>query len=810
MVFQSKKELFHDIPTEKAKYSLKHYPRGKESFVKFYYEEALPEADTMAEGKVSYSIRDPKERQKSCESYFPGCLREKIDKWLEKKAPVAAFPKAGYEKIMMGLEMKDFDIFKCGYMDSLKEDMNSGIRMLNMYKYEHRGVFQRRQRGLLKSAGLFLMFMVLIVFDVPYLLVRLLNVVWEMMMPMFSLFPDTRIFGTPFEAGYIPLVLMMAVYWLFSVWMTMTKIGDLPDGGLAVFAPLGSMFLHPLYLLMREITGTDFLQGMGEILEAIAVNMDNGTFMIVICVLEVIVYKLFVMMPLVICYLGTIIQCLAVFLYRNLFKKKEAEAEEEKEVLSDIRSQWDFYVDFRKELRNADRQLKFMDMWNQSARGKGHFPGWFNIYDYVNRAENALLKENRARIRELEQEERKNTASQDAMRKSLRDKLKMMKKQEEELAAGSQVTDMNERNQAMVRLAVTMKDRENMDLNRMYDDLAIMLGCKNLWSLPRCPEKWPGEKEYIDGLRNERKGQYYEEVKENYEKAAWQGHILALARLANVYELDYNINSDVAYGEDISLQQWEHPLETEAEEARQIMGLTPDSLTCSLLRRAKMGKDDFDCEMLYNLAVHCQRDKSLKKEFKELVFVFVGIALGRQVKREDSDTARAAYYLAMLNYRCLGDKEAGRLWAEVSAEKDFGAAMYFLYDNQMELGIARKEGDGYCYEAWENRYPPARVCRIWDHQKEESRKYTQRELNKARSEADFERKQQEKKDLMEAYEKKLRDREKIFNAFVHDCYMDDDGAYISGKMSLNEYMDSDLYREDKMRDYEQKVDRELR
>lgn len=85
----------------------------------------------------------------------------------------------------------------------------------------------------------------------------------------------------------------------------------------------------------------------------------------------------------------------------------------------------------------------------------------------------------------------------------------------------------------------------------------------------------------------------------------------------------------------------------------------------------------------------------------------------------------------------------------------------------------------------------------------------QRAVNKAQNEAAFERKQQEKKAMMETYENKLKEREKIFNAFVYDSYMDDEGTYLSGKMSANDYLDSSLYRDDKMRDYERKVDREL-
>ena len=132
-----------------------------------------------------------------------------------------------------------------------------------------------------------------------------------------------------------------------------------------------------------------------------------------------------------------------------------------------------------------------------------------------------------------------------------------------------------------------------------------------------------------------------------------------------------------------------------------------------------------------------------------------------------------------------------------------------LAETEKELGLERKEGDGYCYEAWSAGYPPARVCKIWDHQREESRKENQRQINKAQSEAAFERRQQEKKAMMEAYEKKLREREKVFNAFVYDSYTDDDGTYIAGKMSMKEYLDSGLYRDDKMRDYEKKVDKEL-
>ncbi len=111
--------------------------------------------------------------------------------------------------------------------------------------------------------------------------------------------------------------------------------------------------------------------------------------------------------------------------------KKKKEEQEEKEVVTDIRRQWDFYLEFRKELRDADRQLKFMDMWNQAAGKKGHFPGWFDINEYVRRTENALLKENRVRIQEVEKEEREKMKGQDSMREKLMAQVANLKNQEE-------------------------------------------------------------------------------------------------------------------------------------------------------------------------------------------------------------------------------------------------------------------------------------------------------------------------------------------------------------------------------------------
>lgn len=518
MVFQSNKDLFHDIPAGKAVYSSRSYPKNEESFVKFYYEEALPDADAAAENKIDYSIQDRAERQKYCRDYFPGCLRVKIDKWLDKKAPIVALPKAGSDKIMIGLDLEEFNIFESGYMASLKEDMNSGLGMLRLYRDRHRGVFKRSQKSILKSVNILLLFIALIVFDLPYMLVRFLDAVWEMMMPVLSLSPDSRIFETPLEAVYVPLVFVMLIYGIFSAWMTITRLNGLPASQINIGTLLGGIFLSPVYLLMRFMVSADFFQAVKEIWSVAAANIDKGIFMLVISVLDIIVNQFFVMIALMICYLGSVIYAMSVYLFRSIFKRKKEEEIEEREVVGDIKSQWDFYVRFRKELRNADRQLKFMDMWNQSARGKGHFPGWFDINDYVRRAENALLVENRAKLHDLEKEELKNIQGQDSIRKSLMDKVQELKKQERELADKSQVTDMDERNKAMVRFAVSMKGRENMDLNTMYDDLAVVLGYKNLWSARRYPEKWQGEKEYSMGFHKEKAGQSCEEVKELYEK----------------------------------------------------------------------------------------------------------------------------------------------------------------------------------------------------------------------------------------------------------------------------------------------------
>ncbi len=810
MVFQSKEELFHDIPTKKAVHNSQGYPKTGESFIKFYYEEALPDADTAATGKIPYSVKEKNEYQRYCQDYFPGCLRKKIDKWLDKKAPIVEFPKAGYEKILMGMDTEKFDVFHSDYLKSIKDDMGSGVGMLYRYKNAHRGVFKRGQKELAKSLWTLFLFIALIVFDVPYRLVfKPLEAIWQMVMPLLSLTPDTRIFFLPLEVVNIPLILTMLIFWIFSVWLALTHMDGLPKKGMCEWVPIAAIYVNPFYLLMRATIGADFFTGVREIYEAIVANMPKGTFMVVITVLNVIVYRLFVTTALFICYTGSLLYGLPIYLYREIRLKKKKEEQEEKEVVTDIRRQWDFYLEFRKELRDADRQLKFMDMWNQAAGKKGHFPGWFDINEYVRRTENALLKENRVRIQEVEKEEREKMKGQDSMREKLMAQVANLKNQEEEMAKKSQITDMDERNRAMVSFASLMKDGGEGDLNSMFAQLATMLGYQDIPSSSPRSETWPAAKEYASGLSAEKSGRFDRFTKDDYEKAAWQGNIPALARLANLYELDYDINSELAYGEDIGLQQWTHPLEREAKEARLVMGLTPDSSLYALLRQAGNGKGDFDCEVLYNLALRCKKDNSLKREFKEALLVFVSTAARRQAERKDSESPRAAYYLAMLNYHCLDDKEGARVWAEISAEKEYGPALYFLFDNQKELGLERKEGDGYCYEAWSAGYPPARVCKIWDHQREESRKENQRQINKAQSEAAFERRQQEKKAMMEAYEKKLREREKVFNAFVYDSYTDDDGTYIAGKMSMKEYLDSGLYRDDKMRDYEKKVDKEL-
>lgn len=814
MVFQPKEKLFHDIPTKKAIYNSRHYPKDQESFVKFYYEEALPDADTAASNEVPYGVKDRAEHQRYCRDSFARCLRHKIDMWLDKKAPVIAFPKAGYEKILMGLDMEDFDVFHSDYLNSLEGEMKSGIRMLQEYKYKHRGNFKRSQKGILTALWTLALFIALIVFDVPYsLILKPLETLWQMAMPLLSLDPDMKIFFLPTEITYLPLIVVIFAYWAFCAWMMITRMGGmkggLPDTHFNGLTMVAGIFLSPCYILMRGTIGVSFFQGVREIYETVVDNLANGTFDVVISVLEVIVYKLFVTATLFVFYLGSFISGVVIYLYRNIRLKRKKEEEEEKAVVADIRSQWNFYLEFRRELINADRQLKFMDMWNQSAKGKGHFPGWFDINEYAQLTEYSLLEENRARIGEIEKKEQETTMSQESAREKLMAQIQKLKKQQEEEALKSKVTDGNKRKQAMVSFASLMGEGPGRNPELMFDDLATVLGYEDIRPMWSFDEKGPGAKEYASGLSNEKEGKFYSYVKDDYEKAAWQGSIPALARLANVYDLDYDINSEIAYGEDIGLQQWSHPLEREAKEARLVMGLSPDAPLYALLRQAKKEEDGFDCEALYYLAVHCKKDSSLKGKYRDLVYVFVSMELDRQAKRKDSESPRAAYYLAMLNYHCLGDKDGGRVWAEISAEEEYGAAMYFLYEYQKELGLKRKEGDGYCYEAWRVGYPPARVCKIWDHQKQESQKEKERQLNKARSDAAFERKQEEKKAMMEAYEKKLREREKVFNAFVYDSYMDDDGTYLSGKMSTKEYLDSGLYRDDKMRSYEQKVDREL-
>ena len=246
-------------------------------------------------------------------------------------------------------------------------------------------------------------------------------------------------------------------------------------------------------------------------------------------------------------------------------------------------------------------------------------------------------------------------------------------------------------------------------------------------------------------------------AKEHYETAAKLGHLLALARLANIYDTDRNLDSVIAYGDALSLEQWSHPMEHEAEEARRIMGLTPQAAISCLLRHAWHPQAGFDLEVLYYLAQRCIGDRNVDEEITRSVCLFTLALLTPAAEKND---ARCAYYLARLN------------------------------------------------QAWEKKYPPAQICEVWDKLTEKRRKEMERAINQAKENALHEARERQKNAQLEAYKKQLEARERVLNLTLRDAYLDDDAAQIAGLMSTDELMIGKILKEDKLEKYKKELDKE--
>ena len=77
-------------------------------------------------------------------------------------------------------------------------------------------------------------------------------------------------------------------------------------------------------------------------------------------------------------------------------------AKEARLTVEDAKLQWSHYRTYIKELVSTDRQLKFLEIWNQAVGGKGQFSGLFDINSYVKEGEDSLFPDNIPLLRKWE------------------------------------------------------------------------------------------------------------------------------------------------------------------------------------------------------------------------------------------------------------------------------------------------------------------------------------------------------------------------------------------------------------------------
>lgn len=807
MRFKSKEELFHDIPAPGHTLSPQETSPTTDCFARWYFEEGLTDGAERAALKF-----DPYSDDFSayCRSAFPNALREAIDLYLDREKPLKEFPKPETLKILIGDDLVSFNILSSDYVKGLSKELDSTLGILQEYKYKHFGEYKRKKRRVAMSMILLLVMMLILIFDLPFLLIDgPVQSIYELVRPLLPW--GDRSVAHLLIPGVIDLILCGI---LGGVLISKTKAG-IPHYRERLFRGYSenmicsavevSALVWPFILLVRIGMGFSFLEGVGLVL---GVEAADPILKVINSLTQILVSGLFLSIPLILIYLIALLDQGSYYLYLCR-KKKSLLAWEAQQVAKDAKNQWSFYETYLSKLESTDRQLKFLEIWNQVLDGKGKFSGLFDINDYIKKGERTLLPSNvplwqkweaqqeEALLQEQENKQRRKKQMEEMQKKNQRD---------EKAETILEIASVEKRREALAQFPLFFS--EDGKLHSPEDAFSLLrtaLGFSKLTPAEPYPSNEPGRFEYDSGLQCEMAGQHYMVAMEDYQNAAQQGHMLALARLANIYDTDQKLDSTISYGDVLNVEQWSHPMEHEAEQARLMMGLTPNATVSCLLRHAWNPQVGFDYEVLYYLALHCIDDYKLAEEITKSVCLFTSTLLAEAADKENS---RCAYYLADLNLKYYKNLKNSCLWAKVSAGLGYGPAMYFLYEHQKDLGLDSETARMYCYQAWEKNYPPARICKVWDKLTEKRHQEIERQINQARETALREARECQKREQLEAYKKQLEDRERLWNLVLRDVYLDDDEAYLAELMSVNEFMTGKILKERKLENYKKMLDLE--
>ncbi len=746
-----------------------------------------------------------KELEDACRPFLSDSLREVLDAHLAKKSPIIAFPKPG--KICSAYVSRGYDIFGGEYAKKLGSHLDGSIGSLWRIRNKHRGNFIRKKKEVRNSLLFFIIMCVLLIYDLPYrLIMQPVQSLYLKLMPMLP-------WGEKSVAHLLLPNLASMIVWgiiagilIYRGACKMERSIDIPvlgwrDNNLKTVVQL-TIMAQPFWVVMRFGMGMPFLDAVKEFTAAMAAEAGNSLFMRIVSALEAIASKgqLLTAMFLII-YAVAFLQLFFDYLSRCKRQKKALEYEE-KLTLEDIKDQWKKYTEYsRADLKKADRQLKFLDIWYHAvytSSGKNHFPGWFDINTYVEKMEKALFPENRLKIQQLEEDLRKEREEEKHRREEIQ--IEQEKRKKEQKAAAVVDNRSDEQKEADKQAALDRighcwgADGKIVDQKEAFQVLKNALGYLEVVPAKPYPANARGAKLYEDGFKGECNGRNYRVIMDYYEKAAKMGHLLALARLANIYDTDYELTDSTGHNHPMTLEQWVHSMEQAAVDARMTMGLTPEAPMETLLSHAWNPATGFDNEVLYYLAMHCKEETDVSKSARQFVYRFVIDVLGR-----DPD-ARTSWYLAQINYYCCDNMTAARLWAEAAAGKAYPPALYFLYEHQEKLGIPYKLAQAYCYKAWDDGhgYPPARISEIWDKLNERSRREMEKNIERLRRETLRQAKEEQIKIQLEAYRKSLEEKERMVNVAIHGTPLSDDEAVAAGKMSVKEHVIGSIAKEEKL------------
>lgn len=808
MIFKSKEKLFHDIPNQGDSVSSKRYSRTTKNFAQWYYEEGLNDGAERAAAGLDPSSDD---FSRFCKDKFPNALREAIDRYLDRKGPLVEFPEPESRSILIGDKVVNFDIFHSKYVKALSEGLDQTLGLLWECKFRHWGQHKREKRKTIQSMGLLLLLSLILALDLPALLIDgPVQAVYAFLKPLLPW--KEKSVAHLLIPGVIDLILCGVVGGIL-IWKTVSRMpkhrqraihGYGENNVRSVVSLTGLVW--PFVLLVRVGMGASFLEGVWMV--QAAAESATGSLSVIDALTACLSSGLFMAGILILIYAVALLDQVGYYLY--LLRHEEGLlAKEARLTVEDAKLQWSHYHTYIKELVSTDRQLKFLEIWNQAVGGKGQFSGLFDINSYVKKGEDSLLPDNIPLLRTWEAKQEEQLALEQKGEQQLKEQKKALQKQEqsaEKAEAVFEIASEEARKDALSRFPLCFdKAGKLAKPEEAFALLRTALGFSRLVPAEPYPSDAPGAREYRDGFQCECTGRNYMVAKEHYEAAAKQGHLLALARLANIYDTDRNLDSVIAYGDALSVEQWPHPMEHEAEETRRMMGLTPQSAVSCLLRYAWNPQVGFDLDVLYCLALHCIGSRNVEEEITRAVCLFASALLTGAAEQED---ARCAFYLAKLNFDYYKDRKSSHLWAKASAGLRYGPALYFLYEHQKELSLDGETARMYCYQAWENNYPPARICAVWDKLTEARRKEMERQINRAKETALREARERQKRAQLETYKKQLEDRERVLNLVLHNAYLDDDAAYMAGVMSADELMMGKMLKEEKLDKHKKELDQE--